>query len=51
MIESYDEVNKRIFVEAFNSRETYLEGLIEADKLEKKMSSGPAIKVPGFPYD
>ena len=55
MLESNDEVNKRIFVEAFNSRETYLEGLMEefdeTDELEKKMSSGPAIKVPGFLYD
>ena len=55
MLESNDEVNKRIFVEAFNSRETYLEGLMEefdeTDKLEKKMSSGPSIKVPGFLYD
>ena len=55
MLESNDEVNKRIFVEAFNSRETYLEGLMEefdeTDKLEKKMSSGPSIKVPGYLYD
>ena len=55
MLESNDEVNKRIFVEAINSRETYLEGLMEefdeTDKLEKKMSSGPSIKVPGYLYD
>ena len=53
--ESEDEVAKRLFVEAFHSREAYIESVMEefdeTDKLEKKMSSGPSIKVPGFIYD
>ena len=45
----------RLFVEAFNSREAYIESVMEefdeTDKLEKIMSSGPEIRVPGFVYD
>ena len=54
-MESEDEVVKSLFVEAFHSREVYIESVMvefdETDKLEKMMSSGPSIKVPGFIYD
>ena len=55
VMESEDEVVKSLFVEAFHSREVYIESVMvefdETDKLEKMMSSGPSIKVPGFIYD
>lgn len=55
VMESGDQVAMSLFVEAFNSREAYIESVMaefdETDELEKKMSSGPTIKVPGFVYD
>ena len=47
-----DQVAKRLFVEASNSRESYIEAVMnefdKTDKIEKIMTSGPAIKVPGL---
>ena len=55
VMDSKDQVAMNLFVEAFNSREAYVESVMiefdEIDRLEKQMSSGPAIKVPGFVYD
>ena len=52
VIDSDDEVAKQLFVEIFNSREAYTESVMkefdETDKLEKKMMTGTAFKVPGF---
>ena len=43
VIESNDQVAKSLFVEAFHSRESYIEAVMtefdETDKLEKKMST------------
>ena len=53
--ESNDDVAKSLFVEAFNSREAFIEDLMleldEVDRVEKIMTSGNTIKVPGFVYD
>ena len=55
VIESNDDVVKSLFVEGFNSREAYVESLMEefdeTDRIEKMMSTGNALKVPGFIYD
>ena len=55
VMKSGDQVAMRLFVEAFNSREAYIESVMEefdeTDKLENIMSSGPEIRVPGFVYD
>ena len=55
VLDSNDEVAKNLFVEAFHSREAYIEAVMtefdETDKLEKKMSSGPTLEVPGYMYD
>ena len=55
VMKSNDEVAKSLFVEAFNSRESYTESLMtefdETDKLEKKMTTGHNINFPGFVYD
>ena len=55
VLESEDQVTKSLFVEAFHSRESYVEAVMhefdKTDKIERKMTSGPAIKVPGFMYD
>ena len=51
-MESKDEVAQSLFLEAFHSREAYVESLMEefdeTDRLEKIMSSGNAMSVPGF---
>ena len=53
--DSNDDVAKSLFVEAFNSREAFVEDLMlefdEVDRVEKIMTSGNTIKVPGFVYD
>ena len=53
--ESDDEVSKSLFVEAFHSRDSYTEAVMnefdETDKLEKKMATGHNIKFPGFIFD
>ena len=55
VMESKDEVAQSLFVEAFHSREAYVESLMEefdeTDRLEKQMSSGNAMNVPGFVFD
>ena len=54
-MESNDEVSKSLFVEAFHSRDSYIEAVMhefdETDILEKKMATGHNIKFPGFIYD
>ena len=51
VLESEDNVLKSLFVEAFNSREAYIENVMEefdeTDRIEEMMSSGTAIKIPG----
>ena len=55
VVESQDDVAQSLFVEAFHSREAYVESVMEEfdeiDKIEKKMATGNTIKVPGFVYD
>ena len=55
VLESEDNVLKSLFVEAFNSREAYIENVMEefdeTDRIEEMMSSGTAIKIPGYVYD
>ena len=55
VLESDDDVLKSLFVEAFNSREAYIENVMdefdETDRIEEMMSSGTTIKIPGYVYD
>ena len=55
VMQSEDEVIKSLFVEAFQSRESYVETVMdefdETDRIEEKMSSGTVLDVPGYVYD
>ena len=55
VLESEDEVVKSLFVEAFHSREAYIETVMEefdeTDRIEEQMSSGTVFDVPGYVYD
>ena len=55
VMESNDDVAKSLFVEAFNSREAFIEDLMlefdETDRVERMMTTGNTVKVPGFVYD
>ena len=55
VMESEDEVAQSLFVEAFHSREAYVESIMEefdeTGRLEKQMSSGNAMNVSGFVFD
>ena len=55
VMQSEDEVIKSLFVEAFHSRESYVETVMdefdETDRIEEKMSSGTVLDVPGYVYN
>ena len=53
--ESNDDIAKQLFVEIFNSRESYIESVMlefdDTDKIEKQMLSGKTFNLPGYVDD